>query len=122
MIKYFNASENDPTAATYRPRFTDRSVRGVVKLWSVDESFLAEDLIEVEKRLTASGKVFNSLSDLSSTVEEKTLDAELFSYSACHLDYVVRSAVVKEFDEGVEEIVDMSCLHSIITSTGFILD
>ena len=69
IIKYLNASENDPAMATYRPRFTDRSVRGVVKLWSVDESFLVEDLLEVEKRLKDSGKVFSSLTKQSSTVD-----------------------------------------------------
>ena len=122
IIKYFNASENDPAMATYRPRFTDRSVRGVVKLWSVDESFLAEDLLEVEKRLKDSGKVFSSLTKQSSTVDEKDQDVALFSYSACQLDSVVRSIIVKDFEEEADDSVDMSSLHSIISSTDFILD
>ena len=44
IIKYFNAEENDPVSASYRARFTDRAVRSLVKLWSLDECTLFEDL------------------------------------------------------------------------------
>ena len=43
-IKYFNYGEKNP-------RLTDRSVRRLVKLWSLDESCLADDMAEVETRL-----------------------------------------------------------------------
>ena len=43
VIKYFNPKEN-------HPQFTDRSVRKIVKLWSLDESCLFDDLGELQKR------------------------------------------------------------------------
>ena len=49
IIKYFNASENDPENANYHPQFTDRSVRKLIKLWSVDECNLFDDLAEVQE-------------------------------------------------------------------------
>ena len=44
VIKYFNAGSDNP-------EFTDRSVRTLVKLWSVDEACLADDLGELQKRI-----------------------------------------------------------------------
>ena len=46
VIKYFNPNEN-------HPRFTDRSARKLVKLWSLDESCLFDDLNELHQRLHA---------------------------------------------------------------------
>ena len=43
MIKYYNAMED-------QPQFTDRSVRTIVKLWSVDEACLMDDLGELQRR------------------------------------------------------------------------
>ena len=51
IIKYFNASENDPEAARYHPQFTDRSVRKLVKLWSIDEACLFDDLAELQGKV-----------------------------------------------------------------------
>ena len=43
-VKYFNPGEE-------APRLTDRYVRRLVKLWSMDEACLFDDMAEVEKRL-----------------------------------------------------------------------
>ena len=50
MIKYFNGSEGD-IGEPGRPRFTERSVRKIVKLFSIDEFQIEEDLSELQKRL-----------------------------------------------------------------------
>ena len=44
VIKYFNAGEDNP-------HLTDRSVRKLVKLWSLDEACLFDDLSELHQRL-----------------------------------------------------------------------
>ena len=48
IIKYFNASENDPENGAYHPQFTDRAVRKLIRLWSVDECSLFDDLAELQ--------------------------------------------------------------------------
>ena len=35
------------------PRFTDRAVRSLVKLFSIEDSYFVEDMAEVEKRIAA---------------------------------------------------------------------
>ena len=50
IIKYFNASENDPENGTYHPQFTDRAVRKLIRLWSVDECSLFDDLAELQDK------------------------------------------------------------------------
>ena len=50
MIKYFNGSEGD-VGEPGRARFTERSVRKIVKLFSIDEFQIEEDLSELQKRL-----------------------------------------------------------------------
>ena len=44
IVKYFNAGED-------LPRLSDRSVRRLVKLWSLDEACLFDDLTELQKRV-----------------------------------------------------------------------
>ena len=51
VIKYFNASENDPEKAKYHPQFTDRAVRSLIKLWSIDDTCLSDDLAELQERV-----------------------------------------------------------------------
>ena len=41
-VKYFNHKEN-------MPRFTDRAVRSLVKLFSIDDSYFMHDMAKVEK-------------------------------------------------------------------------
>lgn len=50
VIKYYNYGEKNP-------HFTDRSVRTLVKLWSLDESCLFDDLKELQTRLTRTDRV-----------------------------------------------------------------
>ena len=44
IVKYFNAGEK-------QPRLSDRSVRKLVKLWSIDEACLFDDLTELQRRV-----------------------------------------------------------------------
>ena len=46
VVKYFNPNEN-------HPQLTDRSVRKLVKLWSLDDSCLFDDMSELQQRLDA---------------------------------------------------------------------
>ena len=43
-VKYFNHKEN-------KPRFTDRAVRSLVKLFSIDDSYFMQDMAKVEKMM-----------------------------------------------------------------------
>ena len=56
IIKYFNKMNEDP-------ELTDRSVRNIVKLWSIDEACLMDDLGELQRRYdnrgVSGGKVAN---------------------------------------------------------------
>ena len=44
-VKYFNHKEN-------KPRFTDRAVRSLVKLFSIEDSYFMHDMDKVEKLMT----------------------------------------------------------------------
>ena len=44
-VKYFNHKEN-------KPRFTDRAVRSLVKLFGIDDSYFMHDMAKVEKLMT----------------------------------------------------------------------
>ena len=44
-MKYFNHKEN-------KPRFTDRAVRSLVKLFNIDDSYYMQDMAKVEKLMT----------------------------------------------------------------------
>ena len=44
-VKYFNHKEN-------KPRFTDRAVRSLVKLFSIEDSYFMDDMAKVEKLMT----------------------------------------------------------------------
>ena len=44
-VKYFNHTEN-------KPRFTDRAVRSLVRLFNVEDSYFIEDMAKVEKMMT----------------------------------------------------------------------
>ena len=43
-VKYFNHNEN-------KPRFTDRAVRSVVKLFSIEDSYFMNDMAKVEEMM-----------------------------------------------------------------------
>ena len=62
VIKYFNAGSDNP-------EFTDRSVRTLVKLWSVDEACLAEDLGELQRRIELVG-------DKTAAAEKVTVESQ----------------------------------------------
>ena len=64
IIKYFNAGDETP-------QFTDRSVRKLVKLWSIDESNLFDDLHEVGVRLKKKGE--DGISAVMSLVDVQSL-------------------------------------------------
>ena len=129
LIRYTNASETDPVTGRSLPRITDRSIRGIVKLWSMDEVSLMEDLSEVRKRLDghvtdmvtvqedssyqwANIGVFQcgQLMDLSFTLPCQVNDVERRLYSG--------------LDEDCQEenSVNLGNLSSILNSIGFTLE
>ena len=55
VIKYHTVSDRDLSVASLQ--FTDRAVRSLIKLWSVDEVDLFDDLSELGRRLTTDAKV-----------------------------------------------------------------
>ena len=76
VIKYFNAGEN-------HPHFTDRSVRKLVKLWSMDEVCLFDDLSELQQRLD---KVDDSRDQANDQVAQDDLAAVAGSGPATTVD------------------------------------
>ena len=149
-IKYYNPGEKNP-------RLTDRSVRRLVKLWSIDESSLAEDLAEVDRRL---GKEVEGTADdgdphgqvnqpdgvplfLPDIHGHYQGNMSLIGYytNICSDDSPVKKADsalslpcdvsgllvrTEDLQHDVDEqedlqAVDESSLHSILTSTGFVL-
>ena len=74
IIKYFNASENDPEHGIYHPQFTDRSVRKLIRLWSVDECSLFDDLAELQKKHGAdAANVATNSDEATDVVDESSL-------------------------------------------------
>ena len=129
LIRYYNASENDPSTGRYNPRITDRSIRGVVKLWSMDEVSLMEDLSELSRRLN----VDYSHSFSTNIVREDTLAniavfqcgefMDLDFTLPCQVTHVERSIVsnvVESLEDGDQ--VDHTSLCSIMNAIGFSLE
>ena len=56
VVKYTNAGEEFP-------RFTDRNVRSLVKLWSIDDLSIEEDLAKVHEKLASSCYGFKQVRD-----------------------------------------------------------
>ena len=50
ILKYFNTEGEDPEEVS-KPEFTDRAIRKLVKLWSIDEVTLADDLAKVQANI-----------------------------------------------------------------------
>lgn len=73
IIKYFNASENDPEAGRYHHQLTDRAVRSLVKLWSIDEACLFDDLSELQQRIDGVEVTDNATADDNVTTADDTL-------------------------------------------------
>ncbi len=70
VIKYCNSSEQklsltkgDAQDSTY-PRYTERAVRKLVKIFSIEEDSLADDLAELGKKFEHFKKAGNSLLDV----------------------------------------------------------
>ena len=75
IVKYQNYSEDFP-------RFTDRSVRKLVKIFDIEEYVLQDDLTELLKRLDAdkAGAVLGAGDNSTLHVRSSNLDAEYFSF------------------------------------------
>ena len=141
IIKYFNAGED-------RPQFSDRSVRKLVKLWSIEESSLFEDLKEVENRVTGvdSKETVGVTANLVlhgflvsghggslpgaavfTTVGERSVKSS-FDVVSCSLESMKIENVlsdgcyVQNCCEDEEEFNDLSTLAGIIRSTGVLLE
>ena len=91
IIKYFNAGEN-------HPQLTDRSVRKMIKLWSIDEACLSEDLVELQERL-----------DKTSVVQETGTDAASAKVADCSY---TTTAVVKDGIDILSSDQGFQCLET----------
>jgi hypothetical protein len=76
VIKYCNATEQklsltkgDAQDSTY-PRYTERAVRRLVKIFSIEEDSLADDLAELSKKFQADKETENDLVDLDAIAAE----------------------------------------------------
>ena len=71
VIKYFNAGDDNP-------QFTDRSTRKMVKLWSIDESCLVEDLGELQRRVDKAANQADDSQEVLATDDEERVAATTF--------------------------------------------
>ena len=62
VIKYFNSEGESPKDVS-QPEFTDRSVRTIVKLWSIDEVCLNDDLVELHEKYDTRGNHVEGVTD-----------------------------------------------------------
>ena len=77
IIKYFNPDESEP-------KFSDRAVRSVIKIFSIDEFCLAEDLAILQKRIDKKfGKQEND--DQSEPDETETVVSAVMDLSSTEL-------------------------------------
>ena len=136
VIKYYNAGDD-------RHHLTDRSVRKLVKLWSIDEASLFEDLREIDKRLQANfaGEA-DSLCTRSligvSWLEKLNVNVSFhvlyedevsmeFGLMSCDLRELIVKKVIP-IGDAIESCdaeaakVDVSTLIGVIQSTDVILD
>ena len=84
-IRYFNASEE-------QPRFTDRSVRAIVKLFNVEDSSWLDDMAMVQKKLASCGiDVFleNGVDSTAATSTSPGDDSNNFDYSTAYNNFEV---------------------------------
>ena len=129
LIRYFNASENDPTTGRYNPRITDRSIRGIIKLWSMDEVCLMDDLSKLRRRMDEDGLQSVSSDDVRDNAME---NVAMFQCGALmYLDFTMPCQVIEvrrtlegnvigHSEEGDD--VDLASLSSILGSVGFSLE
>jgi len=127
IIKYYTVNERDPTAASLQ--FTDRAARSLVKLWSVDEVDLFDDLAELQRSFDHSNvatKCLVTVTDSWSFPGFKMSDGEATSLE----DFTVSCDLSAMFVPGSEDLdtdmefvrygFDDCSLESLIMSTGFI--
>ena len=69
VIKYYNGDEKTSVYRPLTPQFTDRAVRSLVKLWSMDEACLFDDLAELQGRVDAVDKVMVGVGDVTNNVD-----------------------------------------------------
>ena len=101
-IKYFNAEENDPASGNYRARLTDRAVRSLVKLWSLEECSLFDDLAQ--------------LSDVSHSNHDSIMESAYSSLvgdgGSSSLTHYVEKSSSKNVLQLCVSLVDGTCLDA----------
>ena len=126
IIKYFNASENDPARSHYVPRWTDRSSRKIVKLWSMDEACLMDDLAEVKKKLLDHGHIEKNqekgvnMFQFGALLDDSLLELP-FAYP-CEINNIRRFVADNVLENFEFETEDHSTLYSVLMSTNLILE
>ena len=138
VIKYFNADENDPATGTYRPQFTDRAVRSLIKIWSLEEVSLFDDLADLEKYVSSckikdNPKIMSALSSnfvlldsqVTTSYSQYLDDKKLFKVP-CDLRPIRRQPVHNIMEEEYFQEMefgepDSDNLTAMIMSTDFML-
>ena len=129
IIKYYTVNERDPTAASLQ--FTDRAARSLVKLWSVDEVDLFDDLAELQRSFDHSNVATKCLvtgTNSWSFPGFKMSDGEVISLADFTVSCDLSTTFVpgcEEFDTDMEFVrygLDDCSLERLIMSTGFVLD
>ena len=128
IIKYFNASENDPENANYHPQFTDRSVRKLIKLWSVDECNLFDDLAELQESFDSARMHEGNNDDadqapnLLAGDQLVNLPCDLNPLFVKQVNFEVKKGINLEEDMNNEYVMKVDNLSEIMMSYGISLD
>ena len=134
IIKYFAVNEKDPFKATLQ--FTDRASRSLVKLWSVDEIDIFDDLSELQRRLDSkvpddqancqvnAGTVVCGVIPIYMLSDGDEICLKQFSLS-CTDKSLKRNKSLDcqtEIGDEMDLKMRMGSFNKLITSTGFMLD
>ena len=128
IIKYFNASENDPEHGNYHPQFTDRSVRKLIKLWSVDECNLFDDLAELQESFDSArvhegnDVVADQGPDLLAGEQVVTSPCDLTPLLVKPVNVEVKKEIGLDEDMNNENVMKLDNLSEIMMSFGISLD
>ena len=126
IVKYSVVNENDPQKVSLQ--VTDRAAKSLVKLWSIDEIDLMEDLSTLQKRYdrivtNLPGFIENNESCFFVLSDGEKVDLDVFSRS-CDL-FFTRRNLVQLIEEEVESSygnVQFDVFNSLIMATGFSLE
>ena len=113
---------------TINPQFTDRSVRKLIKLWSVDECNLFDDLAELQDSFDSArvpernDEAPDQGLDMLAEVQVITLPCELTPLVVKPVNVEVKKKIDLDRDMNNEKMIKMDNLTEIMMSFGISLD